>query len=911
MSAILGPKHGIVLVCRNTGRDLWECRRVSDGLSLCDISTASATLTGIDFSVREGVVTIVVGTSHGDLYVAWVDVPRADSPAGAGTGAEGGCASEGTAKSETESTFTSMLRTIATPVITLDKTIAAESSSSSRALSLNTEPIAGVSRSDVGEFWVVARLDSALHYFTDDKLGPLSEGRGCSGYKCLHSLVASPCRLVPPVVKAEDISGSAATEGEGAGVGDGAKAVVAGDTVTALLAIDAQDVSLLFVTRCFGLQEPCRLAVVGLASGRVLGVVLPRAEDSTALEIAFELDYGHSVVGISLTRVQHLAGQAATHMVLCLSNGLVHCEGVRVGGESSQCRDRAETWCMQLPPDAARAPGQQRCDVVSWRDGVMYAQPDAGVVSAASLFQSLGEGRSQWRVVRDCSSCRPRACAVSVHMDTIAILLDTGVVEVYASSLACDERDGNGGGGVRELTRLLGVSPQMSSSCSSSSTSVGIGDRISAEIDATQSEMTRRDLLERRIAALDKQIWWLSAVLQSTGAAGKDSLSSLSLEEFFDMDVFAVNKSRNGGATGHSITIQVRLSTVNSSILTIVQGQMLNISLRPSDDMTYTTSVMQTTTQSVCMDFTAPMGLKDFSFETSVSFEPGSIRALDMDLSVQVAFLPGDPLERADAHGAFVLPIKLGSASIGLAQVARALMDASALSVHQWCGPTSPRASALGTDEAMFFLGLPGVVSRTGHRPSPSSSPSVLSMLTTLPTDSNSMDANHRLPFTLPSFGHDARQVSGGVLGRGQGQCRGLGKEGQGHGQGAIRIWHSGSGVRRAQSSSAALVAAAHAAACEDVLHALAPDPASTKANTPTDPTTTAAAAAPRDDAFCASDCYSLPIPLQQTMAECAELRAQLRRRGHVVNQANTYSNENEQLSALWRLYTNVRDAAC
>jgi hypothetical protein len=116
--------------------------------------------------------------------------------------------------------------------------------------------------------------------------------------------------------------------------------------------------------------------------------------------------------------------------------------------------------------------------------------------------------------------------------------------------------------------------------------------------------------------------------------------------------------------------------------------------------------------------------------------------------------------------------------------------------------------------------------------------------------------------------------------------------------------------VRRACSSSAALAAAAHAIACQDVLDAL---PSHDDDDNGDD--TRSLVKQGGGGLFSTSDVYSLPLPLQQTMAECGDLLAELRCRYASDGDGDGGQYElrrvDRQLSRLWRLYATIRDAVC
>lgn len=126
-----------------------------------------------------------------------------------------------------------------------------------------------------------------------------------------------------------------------------------------------------------------------------------------------------------------------------------------------------------------------------------------------------------------------------------------------------------------------------------------------------------------------------------------------------------------------------------------------------------------------------------------------------------------------------------------------------------------------------------------------------------------------------------------------------------------MRVWRGGGGVRRARSSSAALAAAAHAIACQDVLDALPSD----DDDDDNGDDTRGLVQQGEGGLFSTSDTYSLPLPLQQTMAECGDLLAELR--CHHASDGDGEGGPYElrrvdrQLSRLWRLYATIRDAVC
>ena len=113
--------------------------------------------------------------------------------------------------------------------------------------------------------------------------------------------------------------------------------------------------------------------------------------------------------------------------------------------------------------------------------------------------------------------------------------------------------------------------------------------------------------------------------------------------------------------------------------------------------------------------------------------------------------------------------------------------------------------------------------------------------------------------------------------------------------------------MRRVQCSSAAVLSAAHAVACQDTLDGMPSVPPAAAGVEPT----------AMRDLFSASDAYALPVSLQQALVECMDLLWALEeaRQSESSTDGAIMQEQQQQhwdaLGTLWRLYVQVRNAVC
>ena len=864
------------------------------------------TVTACALNVYENTIYCALGTSDGGLYAVWIRL----------------CV-DLAAPSSSCSSFGEALEAITVPTFRLepeshndhcnwiilhqDYEVNAIQSIISREASYDS--LGGLSG------WVAARANGDIHFFT------------------LSELVK--CRTSTSSLNRRDLGAFLPTTPTGTTVGHG-------DCVTCLavkeftppLGEGERDTAdgkylLAAIEDCFWCTAGCTV-VLGWKSGRVTSVDLPSCgrqssgmsamtdttTTSTGADVAttfFGTSYGVSIARlfVDIDEYSHDSEtRASLRLVVCLQNGITKCL-TTLAFTAASSTDMHVTTVDAIYVLPAVKPGTDMCHRLAVERGLLiYAASTDGCVYAAALSlhcdgEVLGEVDGStaakittWTRVRDCKAGRAAATAVYARDGSLVLSFAANGRSAGAASF-----------GMPMDVRLRGAVGWFLGSPSSALPNAlpAMEQRIANVVAEVQYVSTTVEALEHRLEVVDGQLWWLTGlcqlagIRQRSGSDGRNDGGQLqqSLAKLISCECWA-----SASTTMGAVNARIRLRTDDARALSALQGHMLSVSCCLDDEHSTSTVVplVFTSTGDANTDGEGQM----FECDAHIApLEVSSLRPIRLNIAVtfsslDLALVDSDAAIHTKSTLAESVPIVC--LTLSLAQIMHALAGAGAACV---------KGSLLGSLDQVLLLGLPPL-------PDPTAPPRGLSAISDAASGGGGGGGIHlstgervrsagrgRIPFHPPSFRRQGTLPS--VAATTNGSSSSSRRRQRSQERDVPRVWQDGAGVRRVQCSSAAVLSAAHAVACQDTLDGM---PSVQPAAAGFEPTA-------MRDIFSASDAYALPVPLQQALVECMDLLWALEEaRQSESSKDGAIMQEQQQqhwdaLGTLWRLYVQVRNAVC